>query len=129
MTVIDKHIFHSEVVGALIKEAVEFFEATPLEKLPLQTAFTGRGVYALYYTGKYDHYAFYAKRSTRIPIYIGKAVPQGWRQGRLTTDASAGRELFRRIKDPRAWRQARLWACNRLARYRDFARLQARCGP
>ncbi len=99
MSAIDKHIFHSEVVGALIKEALEFFDATPLEKLPLETPFTGRGVYALYYTGRYDHYSFYTKRSTRIPIYIGKAVPSGWRQGRLSTEASAGRELYRRIKE------------------------------
>lgn len=99
MSAVDKHIFHSEVVATLIKEALEFFDATPLEKLPLQAAFTGTGVYALYYTGKYDHYSFYAKRSTRIPIYIGKAVPQGWRQGRLTAEASMGRELYRRIKE------------------------------
>ncbi len=99
MTGIDKHIFHSEVVPTLIKEALEFFDATPLEKLPLTTSFNGAGVYALYYTGKYDHYSFYTKRSTKIPIYIGKAVPQGWRQGRLTTQANMGKELCKRINE------------------------------
>ncbi len=98
MSAIDKHIFYSEVVTALIKEALAFFDKTPLERLPLKEAFTGAGVYALYYTGSYDQYAFYAKRSTRIPIYIGKAVPQGWRQGRLTSVAKS-RELFRRVNE------------------------------
>lgn len=96
---VEQHIFHSEVVGKLIKEAIEFFDKTPLKRLPLQAAFAGTGVYALYYTGQYDHYAFYAKHSTRIPIYIGKAVPQGWRQGRSTAEASVGRELYRRIRE------------------------------
>ncbi len=98
MAATEKHVFHSEVVGALIKEAVSFFEATSLEKLPLQTKFTGAGIYALYYTGEYHHYSFYAKKSRKIPIYVGKAVPEGWRQGRLT-GATESRKLYQRIKE------------------------------
>lgn len=99
MSTVDKHIFHSDVVSALIKEALVFFESTPLEKLPLTSAFAGAGVYALYYTGKFEHYSFYAARSNKVPIYVGKAVPQGWRQGRLLTEANAGKELFKRIRE------------------------------
>lgn len=98
MSDIKQHIFHSDIIEKLIQEAVSFFENAPIEKLPLSKAFVGCGVYALYYVGKYDHYSFYLKSSKKIPIYIGKAVPSGWRQGRLTNDAN-GRHIFRRINE------------------------------
>lgn len=41
----------------------------------------------------------FTKPTFTVPIYIGKAVPSGWRQGRLSTEATAGRELYRRIKE------------------------------
>lgn len=98
MADIQKHIFQSDIVGKLIQEALDFYESTPLERLPLSAAFTGCGVYALYYTGSYEHYSFYLKSSKRVPIYIGKAVPSGWRQGRLM-DGAAGKQLYRRIRE------------------------------
>ena len=96
---IEQHTFHSEVVSKLIKEAITFFDKTPYEQLPLEKAFNGAGIYALYYKGSFEHYGFYQNRKSPIPIYIGKAVPQGWRQGRLGSEAQIGRELYRRIRE------------------------------
>lgn len=95
---IEKHTFYSDVVSALIQEALAFFDGTPFEELPLETPFNGAGVYALYYRGEFEHYAFYRQKEKPLPIYIGKAVPQGWRQGRLS-ESQIGRELFRRIRE------------------------------
>lgn len=69
-----------------------------MEKIPLKNAFDGSGVYALYYCGDFEHYNFYNKRKEPNPIYIGKAVPSGWRQGRLT-DTVSGKSLYRRINE------------------------------
>lgn len=70
-------------------------------ELPPVERFSGRGVYALYYIGKSKLYANYGelnRLSYGYPIYVGKAVPRGWRQARtsdLATDQST--ELHQRL--------------------------------
>jgi hypothetical protein len=51
----------------------------PLESLSISTAFTGAGVYLVYYSGEFEPYRLVS--GTDIPIYVGKAIPRGSRRG------------------------------------------------
>lgn len=78
---------------------MRFFNGTPVHHLPPPENFTGTGVYALYYVGKSKYYKpLYTLNRVCFaqPIYVGKAVPRGWRQGRLQ---DATNELYRRLCD------------------------------
>ena len=53
--------------------------------MPPQTKFHGTGVYAIYYIGKSKFYKDISEKNRiefSLPIYVGKAVPRGWRQAR-----------------------------------------------
>lgn len=79
------HIFKSEAFQSVVQAAVAFFASTPVHVLPPTSKFIGPGVYGLYYVGDFSVYSPLAKYNAseiRHPIYIGKAVPQGWRTGR-----------------------------------------------
>ena len=80
--------------------AIELLEQ-PIESLPPPMSFSGAGVYAIYYLGKFDTYArlseLNSENSCRVPIYVGKAVRKGTRVGiefKATTQAA----LFNRLK-------------------------------
>lgn len=94
-----KHIFYSDAFAEIIKDTIRFFNGTPVQTLPPPENFIGAGVYALYYIGKSPYYeTLYNQNRTSFdqPIYVGKAVPRGWRQAR-TQEAS--NELFSRLND------------------------------
>jgi len=96
-----EHIYKNDAFVELVKDAVRFFSGTPVHTLPPPERFTGTGVYALYYTGRQGIYAKYGelnRLSYDYPIYVGKAVPKGWRQARLADnpDDQSG-ELFSRL--------------------------------
>lgn len=79
------HTFCSPKFASVVAEAVSFLARTPVLRLPPQEAFTGCGVYALYYRGRSRLYAAISQKNrTRCvqPIYVGKAVPPGWRAAR-----------------------------------------------
>ena len=96
-----EHIYRNDAFAELVKDGVRFFNGTPVLELPPVERFSGRGVYALYYIGKHKLYAKYGelnRLSYGYPIYVGKAVPRGWRQARtsdLATDQST--ELHQRL--------------------------------
>jgi hypothetical protein len=96
-----KHVYRNDAFSELVKDAVRFFNGTPVQNLPPTTRFTGTGVYAIYYTGGFSLYQKYAELNRleyQAPIYVGKAVPKGWRQSR--TDNTSGKEsseLFTRL--------------------------------
>lgn len=95
-----KHVFQSDSFEELIKDIIRFFNGTPVHRLPPPVSFTGTGVYALYYIGKSPYYRkLYQQNRLDFsqPIYIGKAVPRGWRQGRMTHNN--GRELYGRLSE------------------------------
>ncbi len=75
--------------------------SSPVHLLPLADRFPGAGVYALYYVGPFEHYQFISqanKKGATKPIYIGKAVPPGWRVGRAgVRAANDARPLYRRL--------------------------------
>ena len=94
-----KHVFHSGVFAEIIKDTIRFFNGTPVHLLPPPENFIGAGVYALYYIGKnplYKHLYEVNRISFEQPIYVGKAVPRGWRQARFQ---EASNELFSRLND------------------------------
>lgn len=95
-----KHVFYSPEFEELIKDTIRFFNGTPIQPLPPLESFEGAGVYALYYIGKQGIYRPFHKINRlefKQPIYVGKAVPRGWRQGR--TNESTSMELYRRLCD------------------------------
>jgi hypothetical protein len=76
------HTFRSPEFRGVVEEALKFFEGTPVHNLPPPSRFTGCGVYALYYLGDCGFYAKIAhlnRDACALPIYVGKAVPPGWR--------------------------------------------------
>ncbi len=94
-----KHVFYSEAFSEVIKDTIRFFNGTPVHRLPPPENFIGAGVYALYYIGKSPYYKILYKQnrtSFAQPIYVGKAVPRGWRQARTQ---AASNELCARLND------------------------------
>ncbi|MCQ2318078.1 MAG: Eco29kI family restriction endonuclease [Bacteroidales bacterium] len=94
-----KHVFRSDVFAEIIKDTIRFFNGTPVHLLPPPENFIGAGVYAIYYIGEsplYKHLYEANRISFEQPIYVGKAVPRGWRQARLQ---EASNELFTRLND------------------------------
>ena len=86
-----KHIYKNAAFAELVKDAIRFFNGTPVHTLPPPEPFLGTGVYALYYTGQnplYKRYAALNRLAYNHPIYVGKAVPKGWRQSRISDNAS-----------------------------------------
>lgn len=93
-----KHVFYSPEFEELIKDTIRFFNGTPIQPLPPLESFDGAGVYALYFIGKkgiYKKFHEINRLDFRLPIYVGKAVPRGWRQGRIAESTS--QELYRRL--------------------------------
>ena len=97
----DQHTFRSPKFKSVVKEAVEFLTQTPVHPLPPATDFAGVGVYALYYLGSFDHYSHIARQNQQDfcqPIYIGKAVPAGWRTAR-TAHTDQDKALYQRLQE------------------------------
>lgn len=98
----EKHVFQSDAFEEIIKDTIRFFNGTPVHHLPPPEKFVGTGVYALYYIGKNKLYKtlYDANRvEFKQPIYVGKAVPSGWRQSRVRSTGDNSHELFRRLCD------------------------------
>lgn len=99
----NKHIYKNDAFVELVKDAVRFFNGTPVHTLPPPETFLGTGVYALYYIGNHSLYNKYAelnRLSYNYPIYVGKAVPKGWRQARTSDNTkSQSRELIGRLRE------------------------------
>ena len=98
-----QHIFHSPKFQSVVDEAIAFFDDTPVYPLPPPDSFMGTGVYALYYgdgQGEFNAYKEITalnQGTLSLPIYVGKAVPPGWRRGRVReTDTPA---LYRRLRE------------------------------
>lgn len=98
-----EHTYKNDAFGELVKDAVRFFNGTPVHEMPPSERFLGTGVYALYYTGDHPLYKKYAeinRLSYGHPIYVGKAVPKGWRQARISDNIEKrSTELYTRLKE------------------------------
>lgn len=82
----EKHVYRNDDFEEILKDAVRFFNGTPVHALPPPERFAGSGVYAIYCISNSGIYQKFGTQVNRldyaVPIYVGKAVPQGWRQGR-----------------------------------------------
>lgn len=98
-----EHVYKNDAFAELVKDAVRFFNGTPVHSLPPPESFFGTGVYAIYYTGKnpiYKKYAELNRLAYSYPIYVGKAVPKGWRQARVSdSQESQSKELYSRLRE------------------------------
>ena len=98
-----EHIYKNDAFVELVKDAIRFFNGTPVHTLPPPESFLGTGVYAIYYTGKnpvYKKYAELNRLSYSYPIYVGKAVPKGWRQARVSDNQpSQSKGLFNHLRE------------------------------
>lgn len=82
---VDAHIFVSAAFKSVVAEIEQFYQSTPTYPLPPTSRFAGAGVYGIYYTGPFEAYrpiTAVENRELLLPIYIGKAVPPGWRTSR-----------------------------------------------
>lgn len=89
---ISSHVLTVPELSDLVQKALGFFDSTPLRDPNDLPKFKGPGVYALYYDGTHKGYNVIVEhdRSRYItPIYVGKAVPPGWRQGRIANTGGA----------------------------------------
>ena len=97
-----EHVYRNDAFAELVKDAIRFFSGTPAHRLPPPEPFSGTGVYALYYVGNcknYEKYAALNRLSYSHPIYVGKAVPSGWRQNRVSDDPlRQANELYNRLR-------------------------------
>jgi hypothetical protein len=97
----DRHIFRSPAFREIIQSSIEFFNETPRHSLPPTESFIGTGVYALYYLGNFVWYRKISEPNQlncQLPIYVGKAVPPGWRQARRS-NVSESTALFLRLRE------------------------------
>lgn len=67
-------------IDAIVKPALNFFERTPYHQLNNIPRFNGAGVYALFLKST-EGTCYQDSLSAMHPIYVGKAVPSGSRQG------------------------------------------------
>jgi len=97
---IEAHIYRAPTFQNMVSEAIAFFNETPVIRLPPDDKFNGAGVYAIYYRGDFQLYLPLSeknKNTFRQPIYMGKAVPPGWRQGRRILATAPA--LYGRLKE------------------------------
>jgi len=99
----NKHVFYSPGFEEIIKDTIRFFNGTPVLSMPPPEKFHGTGVYAIYCiakTGLYKKYNQINRTSYHAPIYVGKAVPKGWRQARPNHSSDEkSYELHGRIRE------------------------------
>ena len=71
----------------------------PCLALPPAPSFTGAGIYATYYTGRFPAYerisALNRGGKYLAPIYVGKATPQGGRRRGFALSAAPGDALYK----------------------------------
>ena len=99
----EEHIYQSDAFEEIIKDTIRFFNGTPVVQLPPETRFEGTGVYAIYYIGQNSLYQSLVSKNRidfSVPIYVGKAVPRGWRQARTENQSTKkSYELNSRLRE------------------------------
>lgn len=93
-----------ENLGKSVAEALLHQSAIPLAALP---PFSGAGIYALYYQGRFPAYGKLAKinrtQGATVPIYVGKAIPAGGRKGGASVadimSSKPTKALFKRLTE------------------------------
>jgi hypothetical protein len=92
------HQFKSPLFESVVKQALQFFLSTPTHQLPPDNIFQGVGVYAIYLLKHDNIYQRIADHNISRPIYVGKAVPAGWRTARVR-ELSRTTALYGRLRE------------------------------
>jgi hypothetical protein len=96
------HIYMDRSFNQWLVEAAQYFYGTPLRTWDNIERMQGAGVYSLYiHDTEHPIYGILAKQHIAHkahPIYVGKAVPKGWRQGKTEPNHSA---LWERLMEHR----------------------------
>ena len=98
----DSNLFNPLDKQNLGKSIVEALVNSPVSSLRIETAFKGAGLYAVYYHGNYAGYERLTKfngEESRVPIYVGKAIPKGGRKGIVSDASLTSRALSLRLSD------------------------------
>lgn len=82
-------------IDAVVKPAFKFFEGTPYFQLNNLPSFNGAGVYALFLK-TVEKTCYEGSLPSMHPIYVGKAVPSGSRQGLKSSDGPALRSRLKK---------------------------------
>lgn len=87
-------------LGASVADALLTSSLVPMAAIE---PFSGAGIYAIYYSGAFPAYQKLAQvnkaQGPVLPIYVGKAIPQGGRKGLATLVNRPSRVLFRRLNE------------------------------
>lgn len=94
----DPQRFISRKFEKILKNAVVHLSDSPRHPFRDLGEIYGNGVYAIYHDGPYHLYDWVAIDNSS-PIYIGKAVPRGWRSSRVGNPDSFN--LYKRLSDHR----------------------------
>lgn len=99
----EEYVFPSYLSEGIVDAAINFLKTRNLIDLPPGTQFLGVGVYAIYYFGESGLYQRLGEENRAsepedlIPIYVGKAVPRGWRTARNYGQNAS--ELYNRLNE------------------------------
>lgn len=89
-------------LGLSVGTALLTSEQHPLDSVP---TFYGAGVYAIYYHGPMQCYSVLVTATVdgevpvEVPIYVGKAVPEGARTGVSITEGARTRKMCERLRE------------------------------
>lgn len=94
---VNNHIVRitNEQIDSVVKPALEFFETTPYYPLTNLPRFDSAGVYALFLKSTLNT-CYALSLPAMHPIYVGKAVPSGSRQGIRSDDGSTLRSRLQK---------------------------------
>ena len=92
---LDKMSLGASVADALLE--------SPIHSLSGLESFSGAGIYAIYYSGKFKPYGSLSAKNFggvfKTPIYVGKAVPPGARKGNFGLETDPGPALHNRLSE------------------------------
>lgn len=89
------HNISNELIEAIVNPSIDFFDSSPLYPLRDLPRFRGAGVYGIFLTSRADT-IYDGRLPIGHPIYIGKAVPSGSRQGRVSIQGNQLRSRLRK---------------------------------
>ncbi len=100
----DTGLYNPLDMGELARSIADALRRQPPSLLPPELPFEGSGLYAIYYHGDFPPYRGLAKanlaRPCSVPIYVGKAVPEGTRKGYTPEEEPPrGPYLYRRLRE------------------------------
>lgn len=97
----EDHVYLDDRIADILKDAIAFFNGTPIVQMPPPVKFAGAGVYAIYCRAKTGIYSPYGTHINSLawnaPIYVGKAIPEGWRMSRIFSKTTTGSSLYNRL--------------------------------